>query len=55
MSAALPDGGTGLFLVDREGVVRWSETGAYVATSSGGPVIRPLPPDGEILQAVAAL
>jgi peroxiredoxin len=55
MPVLLTDEDAGLFLVDREGVVRWSETGAYVGASSGGPVIRPLPPDGEILRAVAAL
>jgi len=53
--ALLTDEDAGLFLVDREGVVRWGETGAYVDASGGGPVIRPLPPDGEILRAVAAL
>ena len=51
----LTDEDAGLFLVDREGVLRWSETGAYIDTSGGGPVIRPLPPDEEILRAVAAL
>jgi len=36
-------------------VIRWGEAGAYVGTSGAGPVIRPLPPEGEILRAVAAL
>ena len=51
----LTDEDSGLFLVDREGVIRWGEAGAYVGTSGAGPVIRPLPPEGEILRAVAAL
>jgi hypothetical protein len=51
----LTDEDAGLFLVDREGVVRWGETGAYVDASGGDPVIRPLPPDREILRAVATL
>ena len=55
VSALLTDDDAGLFLVDRDGVIRWGEAGAYVDASGGGPVIRPLPPDEEILRAVAAL
>ncbi len=51
----LTDEDAGLFLVDREGVIRWGETGAYVGASGSGPVIRPLPSDGVILRAVADL
>jgi hypothetical protein len=51
----LTDEDAGLFLVDRQGVVRWGEAGAYVDASDARPVIRPLPPDEEILRAVAAL
>ena len=51
----LTDEDAGMFLVDREGVVRWCETGAYVDTIGGAPVIRPLPSDGEILAAAASL
>lgn len=53
--ALLTDEDVGLFLVDREGIVRWSEAGPYVGASGGSPVIRPLPPAEEILRAVAAL
>jgi hypothetical protein len=55
VSVLLTDEDAGLFLVDREGVLRWGQSGAYVDASGGGPVIRPLPPDREILRAVAAL
>ncbi len=51
----LTDVDAGLFLVDRDGVVRWGESGAYVDTTGASPVVRPLPPDAEILRAVATL
>jgi peroxiredoxin len=53
--ALLTDEDAGMFLVDREGVLRWGETGAYVDTAGGAPIIRPLPSDEEILDAVTAL
>jgi len=49
----LTDEDAGMFLVDREGIVRWSEVGPYVGASGGSPVIRPLPPEGQILRALA--
>ena len=50
MLTMMRDDDSGLYLVDRAGVVRYGYAGAYVDTSRGGPSIRPLPPSDEILR-----
>ena len=49
MLTMMRDDDSGLFVVDRAGVVRYCYAGAYVERAGGPPSIRPLPPSDEIL------
>lgn len=55
MLTMMRDDDSGLFVVDRAGVVRYGYAGAYVDRSSGAATVRPLPPSDELLRELERL
>jgi peroxiredoxin len=50
MLTMMRDDDSGLYVVDRSGIVRYAHAGAYADTTSGQVTLRPLPPLDEVLQ-----